>query len=82
MAVILSVKKERGKMRIAIAGCDEVLLPLSMYRQRPLQEGEVARSPGMKYRHYAPEGNVTIVKGGPNTENAKLFVDYVLSAPV
>lgn len=40
MAVILSVKKERGKMRIAIAGCDEVLLPLSMYRQRPLQEGD------------------------------------------
>lgn len=25
---------------------------------------------------------VTIVKGGPNTENAKLFVDYVLSAEV
>ena len=25
---------------------------------------------------------VTIVKGGPNTENAKLFVDYVLSADV
>lgn len=31
---------------------------------RPLQEGEIARSPGMKYRHYAPEGSVTIVKGG------------------
>ena len=30
---------------------------------RPLKEGEVARSPGMKYRHYAPTGALTIVKG-------------------
>ena len=30
---------------------------------RPLGEGEVARSPGMKYRHYAPEGALTIVQG-------------------
>ncbi len=30
---------------------------------RPLREGEVARSPGMKYRHYAPAGALTIVQG-------------------
>lgn len=30
---------------------------------RPLQEGEKPRSPGMKYRHYAPEGQLTIVQG-------------------
>lgn len=30
---------------------------------RPLKEGEVARSPGMKYRHYAPAGEMTIVQG-------------------
>ena len=30
---------------------------------RPLKEGEVVRSPGMKYRHYAPEGSLVIVKG-------------------
>lgn len=30
---------------------------------RPLREGEVARSPGMKYRHYAPKGELTIVRG-------------------
>lgn len=30
---------------------------------RPLKQGEIARSPGMKYRHYAPEGQLTIVKG-------------------
>ncbi len=30
---------------------------------RPLGEHEVARSPGMRYRHYAPEGHITLVKG-------------------
>ncbi|MGI6174285.1 MAG: L-threonylcarbamoyladenylate synthase [Christensenellales bacterium] len=30
---------------------------------RPLMEGEIARSPGVKYRHYAPKGRVTIVRG-------------------
>lgn len=32
---------------------------------RPLQEGEQPRSPGMKYRHYAPRGELTIVEGNP-----------------
>ena len=31
---------------------------------RPLKEGERPRSPGMKYRHYAPAGALTIVQGG------------------
>lgn len=31
---------------------------------RPLREGEVVRSPGMKYKHYAPDGSLVIVKGG------------------
>ena len=30
---------------------------------RPLMEGERPRSPGMKYRHYAPKGDMTIVQG-------------------
>ena len=30
---------------------------------RPLKEGEQPRSPGMKYRHYAPEGQLTIYQG-------------------
>ena len=30
---------------------------------RPLKPGERPRSPGMKYRHYAPEGALTIVRG-------------------
>lgn len=31
---------------------------------RPLRQGETVRSPGMKYKHYAPEGALVIVKGG------------------
>lgn len=30
---------------------------------RPLMPGEVVRSPGMKYRHYAPKGEMTLVSG-------------------
>ncbi len=30
---------------------------------RPLKEGETVASPGMKYKHYAPRAQVTIVKG-------------------
>ena len=33
---------------------------------RPLQPGEKALSPGMRYRHYAPDGTVTLVEGDPN----------------
>ena len=30
---------------------------------RPLREGEAALSPGMRYRHYSPEGRLTLVTG-------------------
>ena len=30
---------------------------------RPLKEGEAAPSPGMRHRHYAPRGQMTIVRG-------------------
>ena len=39
----------------------EVLLAGSILR--PLGENEVALSPGMRYRHYAPKGTVTLVDG-------------------
>ncbi|MBQ8072621.1 MAG: threonylcarbamoyl-AMP synthase [Clostridia bacterium] len=39
----------------------EVLLAGSILR--PLQPNEQALSPGMRYRHYAPKGNVTLVEG-------------------
>lgn len=37
-----------------------------------LQEGETAASPGMKYKHYAPNAQVIIVKGSPEA-----YADYV-----
>ena len=33
---------------------------------RPLKAGERPRSPGMKYRHYAPSGALIIVRGAPD----------------
>ena len=30
---------------------------------RPLQEGETALSPGMRYKHYSPDGQVSLVEG-------------------
>ena len=32
----------------------------------PIAEGEQARAPGMKYRHYAPKAPVTVVTGAPD----------------
>ncbi|MGI6150909.1 MAG: L-threonylcarbamoyladenylate synthase [Christensenellales bacterium] len=32
----------------------------------PLEKGEVAASPGMKYRHYAPRAKVFLASGGPD----------------
>ncbi len=40
---------------------EEVLLNHAITEK--LAEGEVARSPGMKYKHYAPRAEVTILKG-------------------
>ena len=37
-----------------------------------LKEGRIAASPGMKYKHYAPKANVTILKGGNRD-----FYDFV-----
>lgn len=37
-----------------------------------LEEGQTAASPGMKYKHYAPKANITIVKG-----SFEKFCDFV-----
>ncbi len=37
----------------------------------PLKSGEKAESPGMKYKHYSPKADVTVVKG-----NLDEFIDY------
>jgi L-threonylcarbamoyladenylate synthase len=48
------------EMLEAVLG-QEVLLAGSILR--PLGENEVALSPGMRYRHYAPKGSVILVEG-------------------
>ena len=43
---------------------------------RPLAEGEKPRSPGMKYRHYAPKGALTIVRGEAGAVAARIAALY------
>ena len=40
---------------------------------RALREDEKPRSPGMKYRHYAPKGAVTIVTGHPGNVEKRIL---------
>lgn len=47
---------------------------------RPLKEGEVARSPGMKYKHYAPKGRMTIVRGAGAQERIAQLYDQAQAA--
>ena len=51
------------------AGVDDAVL-------RPLKAGERPRSPGMKYRHYAPKGSLTIVQGAPDAVAGKIAALY------
>ncbi len=39
---------------------------------KPLKDGERVSSPGMKYKHYSPKADITIVKGSYDS-----FVEYV-----
>lgn len=43
---------------------------------RPLQENEPARSPGMKYKHYAPAGHLTIVRGAREKVLREIIARY------
>ena len=43
---------------------------------RPLRAGERPRSPGMKYRHYAPEGELTIFVGAAERVAAEICARY------
>lgn len=55
----------------AVGGCrvdDSVM--------RPLKEGEKPRSPGMKYRHYAPKGSLTIFDGDAQDVAAAICEAY------
>lgn len=43
---------------------------------KPLAEGQIARSPGMKYRHYAPKGKLILIDGAPENVKAALRARY------
>ncbi len=43
---------------------------------RPMKEGEVAASPGMKYRHYAPKAQVIVVNGPPEQAARRINALY------
>ena len=43
---------------------------------RPLKENELPKSPGMKYRHYAPVGQLTIYHGKPENVSAAICKAY------
>ncbi len=42
----------------------------------PMKEGEVAASPGMKYKHYAPSAEVIVVVGHPRAAADKILELY------
>ncbi|HWQ57690.1 MAG TPA: L-threonylcarbamoyladenylate synthase [Clostridia bacterium] len=42
----------------------------------PLREGETAASPGMKYRHYAPECEVLVATGDARAASSKICREY------
>ncbi|HDN66024.1 MAG TPA: threonylcarbamoyl-AMP synthase [Methanosarcinales archaeon] len=49
------------------------------YLDRMLEEGEVARSPGMRYTHYSPETKMVLVSGSSNSvmdRISKFVSDY------
>ncbi|MCH5278216.1 MAG: threonylcarbamoyl-AMP synthase [Christensenellaceae bacterium] len=45
----------------------------------PLQEGEVAESPGMKHRHYAPDCQVIVAQGSPRHAASIINREYELA---
>ena len=61
---------------ITPAMLEEVLGPIEIDSAvtHALEQGAVAASPGMKYKHYAPKAEITIVKGSPDA-----FTKYVNS---
>lgn len=44
----------------------------------PMKENEIAASPGMKYRHYAPACEVLVAKGDPRAACVKICREYDL----
>lgn len=45
---------------------------------RPLKEGEAAPSPGMKHKHYAPKGTMTVYLGSAEKVREAILKEYLL----
>lgn len=45
----------------------------------PLKDDETAASPGMKYKHYAPDSEVIVAMGSPKTASAIINREYELA---
>ena len=54
------ITKEDFEQVVSEVEYDQAVLATKM------QESVVAKAPGMKYRHYAPKGQITIVEGAPS----------------
>ena len=40
MDVITAIRKERGKYRVTVNDCENIIVPISLMRERPLKEGQ------------------------------------------
>ena len=56
--------------------CGEIEVDQAVKRQ--LKDGEQAKAPGMKYRHYAPKAPVTVVSGDPQ-KSARFIKEHIAS---
>ncbi len=56
------------------AVCGDCLVADSV--MRPLREGETAPSPGMKHRHYAPKGRLTLYRGTAENVSRVIRTEY------
>ena len=56
----------------AVVGC----VAVDEHVMSPLQEGDIVRSPGMKYKHYAPKAKTVIFDGGAENVIAAIIARY------
>lgn len=63
---------------VTVEMIEEVIGPVKVDESvlRNLEDGEKPRSPGTKYRHYAPKGQMTLVNGAPDKVCEKIAALY------
>ena len=70
--VILRPGGVTPEMVEAVLGC----VAVDEHVMAPLEEGDVVRSPGMKYKHYAPKAKTVIFDGDPEHVIAAICARY------